>query len=56
MKCPICGQELRPSKKDPNYFLCYECKKKFKVPQKKTEKPEKAEKKVRRASDKQVLY
>ena len=48
MKCPICGQELRPSKKDPNYFLCYECKKKFKVPQKKTEKPEKAEKKVRR--------
>ena len=50
MKCPICGQELRPSKKDPNYFLCYECKKKFKVPQKKTEKPEKAEKKVRRAS------
>lgn len=45
MKCPICGQELRPSKKDPNYFLCYECKKKFKVPQKKTEKPEKAKRK-----------
>ena len=33
MKCPICGQELQPSKKDPNYYLCYECKKKFKVPQ-----------------------
>lgn len=35
MKCPICGQELRPGKKDPNYLLCYNCKKKFKVPQKK---------------------
>ena len=33
MKCPICGQELRPGKKDPNYLLCYTCKKKFKVPQ-----------------------
>lgn len=33
MKCPICGQELRPGKKDPNYLLCYNCKKKFKVPQ-----------------------
>ena len=30
MKCPICGQELRPGKKDPNYLLCYNCKKKFK--------------------------
>ena len=35
MKCPVCGQELRPGKKDPNYLLCYNCKKKFKVPQKK---------------------
>ena len=35
MKCPICGQELKPGKKDPNYLLCYNCKKKFKVPQKK---------------------
>ena len=33
MKCPICGQELRPGKKDPNYLLCYNCKKKFKIPQ-----------------------
>ena len=32
MKCPICGQELKPGKKDPNYLLCYNCKKKFKVP------------------------
>ncbi len=32
MKCPICGQELRPGKKDPNYLLCYNCKKKFKAP------------------------
>ena len=33
MKCPICGEELRPGKKDPNYLLCYDCKKKFKAPQ-----------------------
>lgn len=37
MKCPICGRQLRPGKKDPNYLLCYNCKKKFKVPQQKTE-------------------
>ncbi len=36
MKCPICGETLRPGKKDPNYLLCYSCKKKFKAPQKKT--------------------
>ena len=40
MKCPICGQELTPGKKDPNYLLCYNCKKKFKVPQKKTAEKE----------------
>ncbi len=33
MKCPICGEELVRSKKDPNYLLCYNCKKKFKVAQ-----------------------
>ena len=38
MKCPICGQELRPGKKDPNYLLCYNCKKKFKVPSGKAKK------------------
>lgn len=42
MKCPICGQQLRPGKKDPNYLLCYNCKKKYKAPQsdavKRTEK------------------
>ena len=38
MKCPICGQELKQGKKDPNYLLCYNCKKKFKVPQKTIEK------------------
>lgn len=38
MKCPICGQQLRPGKKDPNYLLCYNCKKKFKAPQQKQEK------------------
>lgn len=42
MKCPICGQELRPGKKDPNYLLCYNCKKKFKAPgEKKTQKEQK---------------
>ena len=40
MKCPICGQELRPGKKDPNYLLCYNCKKKYKVPQNSTSKQE----------------
>ena len=33
MKCPICGEQLRPGKKDPNYLLCYNCKKKYKAPQ-----------------------
>ncbi len=36
MKCPACGQELKPSKKDPNYLLCFDCKKKYKAPAKKT--------------------
>lgn len=31
MKCPKCGQELKPSKKDPDYMLCFDCKKKFKA-------------------------
>ncbi len=34
MKCPICGEELKPSKKDPRYVLCHSCHKKFKVPEK----------------------
>ena len=29
MKCPKCGNELRESKKNPGYFLCDSCKKKF---------------------------
>ena len=33
MMCPTCGGPLKPSKKDPDYLLCYTCKKKFKVPQ-----------------------
>lgn len=40
MKCPICGQQLRPGKKDPNYLLCYNCKKKFKTPQTKASEEE----------------
>ena len=31
MKCPICGNPLRPSKKDPSYGLCDNCRKKFKL-------------------------
>lgn len=31
MNCPICGNELKPSKKDPQYVLCYSCRKKFKI-------------------------
>lgn len=30
MKCPKCGKELRRSKKDPNYGLCDNCRKKYK--------------------------
>lgn len=30
MKCPRCGGELKRSKKDPSYGLCYNCKKKYK--------------------------
>lgn len=30
MKCPICGNELRRSKKDPSYGLCDRCRKKIK--------------------------
>ncbi|RGU96055.1 hypothetical protein DWW31_03590 [Clostridium sp. AF15-17LB] len=32
MKCPKCGQPLKPSQKDPDYMLCFNCRKKFKVP------------------------
>lgn len=33
MKCPICGNQLRISKKDPRFALCDECRKKFRIPQ-----------------------
>lgn len=33
MKCPICGDELKPSKKDSRYMLCHSCRKKFKIPE-----------------------
>lgn len=32
MNCPICGNDLKLSKKDPNYALCHNCRKKFKLP------------------------
>lgn len=31
MKCPKCGKELRRSKKDSNYMLCDNCRKKYKL-------------------------
>ncbi len=40
MKCPRCGNELKQSKKDPTYMLCFECKKKFKLKEKAEEKSE----------------
>lgn len=54
MKCPICGQELRPGKKDPNYLLCYNCKKKFKAPQNKTVKKAQEDQKYSNIPSKQV--
>ncbi len=49
MKCPICGNELRPSKKDPAYGLCDNCKKKFKLTKK--ENSSEAPKKKKRPVD-----
>lgn len=40
MKCPICGEELVRSKKDPEYMLCRNCKKRFKPRKKTAEKAE----------------
>lgn len=43
MKCPICSNTLRISKKDPRFALCDECRKKFRIPQaakKPAERPE----------------
>lgn len=43
MKCPICSNTLRISKKDPRFALCDECRKKFRIPQaakKAAERPE----------------
>ena len=54
MKCPICGQELRPGKKDPNYLLCYNCKKKFKAPAAKVQKEETEEPKYSNIPPKHV--
>lgn len=46
MKCPICGEQLRPGKKDPNYLLCYNCRKKFKAPQRRDMREEEEEEQV----------
>ena len=29
MRCPKCGNEVRPSKKYPGYYLCDTCKKRY---------------------------
>lgn len=34
MRCPICGEELKLSKKNPGYALCHNCRKKFRLPKK----------------------
>ena len=39
MKCPICGDTLTPSKKNPDYMLCHSCRKKFRIPEKHTAAP-----------------
>lgn len=41
MKCPICGDTLTPSKKNPDYMLCHSCRKKFRLPKKHTTAPAK---------------
>ena len=41
MKCPICGDTLTPSKKNPDYVLCHNCRKKFRLPKKLAAAPEK---------------
>lgn len=43
MKCPKCGQEMARSKKDPEYMLCRNCKKKYKIKEGKNKKPIKKE-------------
>lgn len=41
MKCPICGDTLTPSKKNPDYVLCHNCRKKFRLPKKRAVAPAK---------------
>lgn len=36
MKCPICGDPLTPSKKNPDFVLCHSCRKKFRLPKQST--------------------
>lgn len=54
MKCPICGNTLVPSKKDPDVLLCHHCKKKFrpkKKPGKNTKTPEPKKAAAKKAPD-----
>ena len=50
MNCTICGNELKPSKKDPRYVLCHNCRKKFKVSGEHESIERKSDKPLRKAS------
>lgn len=54
MKCPICGNPLRPSKKDPSYGLCDNCRKKFKLKTKTNPAAKSAEKKSKQSEPKKT--
>lgn len=43
MKCPHCGEELVRSTKNPDYLLCYTCKKKYKAPSRPVREPRRPE-------------
>lgn len=38
--CPVCGQVLKPSKKNPEFLLCSNCKKRYKIPVQTLNKPQ----------------
>lgn len=38
--CPVCGQVLKPSKKNPDFMLCSNCKKRYKIPVQTLNKPQ----------------
>ncbi|BDF05174.1 zf-TFIIB domain-containing protein [[Clostridium] hylemonae] len=54
MKCPKCGQPLKPSQKDPDYMLCFNCRKKFRVSGAKQQKEEEEEQRYANIPPKKV--